>query len=176
MSDVEFRRATALDAEELAAVYRSAYRENRELGFPAIAGSATADDVSEWIDDHRVLVAEVEDDIVGGVRLEAAERPDTAEPLDASDSPDSSNSEPNCVKLSRFGVHEDRKGAGIGSQLLAHAEETVRDWGYGAIWLTTPGEHPYLADFYRRRGYEKTGPYPLDFRDYDEIVMEKSLR
>lgn len=156
MTDVEIRRATATDAETLAEVYRSAYRENRELGFPAKAGSATESEVAEWIRESRVYVAEIDDEVVGGVRLEAT---------------DSER-----VKLSRFGVRESRKGEGVGSRLLDYAEREVRDWGYSTVWLTTPGEHPFLPELYRRRGYEKTGPHPLDFREYDEIVMEKQVR
>lgn len=156
MTDVEIRRATATDAETLAEAYRSAYEENRELGFPAKAGSATESEVAEWIRESRVYVAEVDGETVGGVRLEATD--------------------PDRVKLSRFGVREDWKGEGIGSRILDYAERAIRDWGYSTVWLTTPGEHPFLPELYRRRGYEKTGPHPLDFREYDEIVMEKRLR
>ena len=179
MTDPRIRRATAADAAALARVYRSAYRENRELGFPAKAESATEREVAEWIVECRVYVATVEeaarddaadddaagdatgDDaagegaIVGGVRL--------------------AETDPDRVKLSRLGVHGDWKGEGVGSSLVAHAERAARADGYEAIWLTTPGEHPYLPGFYRRRGYEETGTYPLEYREYDEIVMEKRL-
>ncbi|WP_321111427.1 GNAT family N-acetyltransferase [Halorussus salinisoli] len=156
MTEVEIRRATDADAEALARAYRSAYEENRRLGFPAKAESATERDVSEWIRKSRVYVAEAGDEVVGGVRLEAT---------------DSER-----VKLSRLGVHENRKGEGVGSRLLDRAERAVRDWGYATIWLTTPEDHPYLPDLYRRRGYEKTGTHPLEYREYDEIVMEKRVR
>lgn len=156
MSEPQIRQATVADAEKLVPVYKSAYRENRELGFPAKAESVTENELSEWIRENRVFVAEVEDELVGGVRLEAtdAER----------------------VKLSRLGVREEWKGEGIGSRLLEHAEKAVREWGYATIWLTTPENHPFLAELYRRRGYEKSDDYPLEHRDYDEIVMEKRVR
>ncbi|WP_265109863.1 GNAT family N-acetyltransferase [Halosolutus halophilus] len=156
MAEVRIRRATSADAAELADVYRSAYRENRLLGFPMKAESVAADTVEEWIHDHRVYVAAVEAEIVGGVRLEETES--------------------NRAKLSRLAVREDWKGEGIGTELIAHAEERVREWNHDTVWLTTPEEHPSLPDFYRSRGYEKTGPYPLEYRDYDEIVMEKRIR
>ena len=160
MIDVDVRRATAADAESLAGVYRSAYRENRELGFPAKAESATESEVASWIREHRMYVATVEEDdeetVVGGVRLEATDS--------------------DRVKLSRLGVHETWKGEGIGSKLVDYAEEAVREWGYDTVWLTTPENHPYLPELYRRRGYERTDTYPLEYREYDEIVMEKRLR
>lgn len=156
MSELQIEQATTSVAEQLARVYRSAYRENRRLGFPAKAGSATESEVSEWIRENRIYVAKIDGEVVGGVRLEAT---------------DSER-----VKLSRLGVHERWKGDGVGSRLLDHAEEVARDDGYATIWLTTPEEHPYLPELYRRRGYEKTDDYPLEYRDYDEIVVEKQVR
>lgn len=155
MTEPEIRSATLEDADALAAVYRSAYAENRRLGFPAKAEHATVEDVTEWIETTRVYVATVDGSVVGGVRLEA-----TGEDR---------------VKLSRLAVDEDWKGDGIGSTLLDHAEAAVRECGYGTLWLTTPPEHPFLTDLYRSRGYEVTGDYPLEYRDYDEVVLEKSL-
>lgn len=152
---VDIRHADPADADALAEVYRRAYRQNERLGFPAKAGSVTADEVAAWIRQDRVFVAVLDESVVGGVRLE---------PTD-----------PDRVKLSRLAVHEDHKGAGIGSKLLDFAEAAIRDWGYSTVWLTTPPEHPFLPDLYRGRGYEKTGEYPLDYREYDEIVMEKPL-
>lgn len=155
MDELAIRRAETEDAAALAEVYHSAYRENRDLGFPAKAESVTGSTVADWIADHHVYVAHVDGRIVGGVRLE---EPD-----------------PGRLKLSRLGVHEDWKGQGIGGRLLDHVESVARDWGYETIWLTTPETHPYLPDFYRSRGYETAGEYPLDYRDYDEVIMEKRV-
>lgn len=155
MNDAHVRRATVTDAEPLTRVYHGAYRENRRLGFPAKAESIPEGDVADWIREHRVYVATIDNEVVGGVRLE--------------------ETEPERVKLSRLGVHERWKGRGIGSELLEYAEEVARDCGYATVWLTTSEEHPYLPDLYRDRGYEETAPYPLAYRDYDEIVMEKRL-
>lgn len=152
---MEIRTADTSDAGRLAEIYRNAYRENRELGFPAKAGSASEGDVAEWIREFRLYVAIMDEDIVGGVRLE--------------------DTDPNRVKLSRLGVPERWQSEGIGSRLLEHAESAMRECGYSIIWLTTPEGHPYLPEFYRQRGYEETDMYPLDYRNYDEIVMEKQL-
>ncbi|MFW5939015.1 MAG: GNAT family N-acetyltransferase [Halolamina sp.] len=155
MADVTLREATPADAEPLAAAYRDAYAENRRLGFPAKAGSATSEDVAAWIRDSRVFVAESEDEVIGGVRLEA-----TAEGV---------------AELSRLGVRERWKGEGVGTRLLRHAERAARDAGHTRIRLTTPDEHPFLREFYHAHGYEITGDYPLPYREYDEVVMEKLL-
>lgn len=155
MPDPGIRAATDADAERLATVYRNAYAETRELGFPMTAESATADDVAAWIRDYRVFVAERDGTVVAGARLD---------PTD------------DAVKLSRLAVHSDWKGEGLGTRLLDHAEDLAREWGHDTIRLTTPPEHPYLPEFYRDRGYEETEPYPLTHREYDEVVMEKELR
>ena len=155
MADLEIRPADPGEAATLAEVYRSAYAENERLGFPASAGSATAEAVAEWIETRTVLVATVDGEPVGAVRL--------AEP------------DPGRAKVSRFAVRDDLKGEGIGSELLDRAEALARERGCGTVSLTTPPEHPHLPDFYRDRGYQVTGPYPLEDRDYDEVVMEKSL-
>lgn len=156
MSDPRIREATAHDADTLARVYRSAYRENRRLGLPADTESVTAPEVGDWIREYRVFVATVDGDVVGGVRLEATD--------------------PDRATVSRLGVHEDWKEEGIGSRLLTHAEDAAREGGHGTVRLTTPLEHPYLPDLYRRRGYEVTDEDPAGSHDFDMLVMEKRLR
>ena len=160
MTGIDVRVATEADAAGLASVYHSAYRENRRLGFPAKAESVTEAEVHAWIREHTVFVATNEDDqserdVVGGVRLEG-----TSDDV---------------VKCSRLAVHEEYKGTGIGSRLLDCAETEVLERGEDTIRLTTPAEHPFLPDWYASRGYEVVGPYPLEYRDYDEVVMEKRL-
>lgn len=155
MADVTIREATTDDAEALAAAYRDAYAANRELGFPAKAGSATPEQVAGWIRDGRVFVAEEDGEVIGGVRIERVED--------------------GVAKLSRLGVRERWKGEGVGSRLLEHAEQAARGAGHTTMRLTTPDEHPFLPEFYHAHGYELVGDYPLSFRDYDEVVMEKAL-
>lgn len=153
--DVSIREATPDDAEVLAPVYRGAYQENIKLGFPAKAASVTTEIVSDWIEEHTVFVASIDSEIVGAVRIEEME--------------------PHRAKLSRLGVGEPWKGEGVGSRLLDHVEGFAREHGYTTLCLTTPEDHPYLVKMYRRRGFEQTGDYPLAYRDYDEVVMEKQL-
>lgn len=155
METVNIRKARVEDAGTLTSVYHSAYQENRQLGFPAKAETVPSETVEEWIETDEIYVAEIGDELVGGVRL--------------------TKTEPGRVKLSRLAVHDDWKGNGIGNKLVDHAEATVRTRDETTIWLTTPEAHPFLPDFYRSRGYEKTGNYPLEYRDYDEIILEKQV-
>lgn len=155
MNGPRIHQATPQDADRLVNVYRSAYRENRELGFPAKAETATVDDIREWLNDGRLYVAEIDQSVIAAVRIE--------------------ETTPERLKISRLGVHDDWQGNGVGSALLDHVEELALSEGYETVWLTTPGDHPFLPTVYRERGYTKTGDYPLEYREYDEIVMERRL-
>jgi len=154
MRDVRVRPVTPADAAALAATSPDAYRRNRELGFPAKAGSATAEQVAEWIHEYTVPVAVADGEVVGGVRL--------------------GHPEPGVAKLGRFGVRETITGEGIGSRLLAAAEDVARERGDERVRSTTPEAHPFLVEFYRSREYEAVDD-PLEFRDYDEVVLETEL-
>lgn len=149
------RSASQDDAEELSAVYRNAYRVNRKLGFPMTSESVTVAEVSEWIRTDHISVAIRGGDIVGGVRVQLEDS--------------------NRAKISRVAVHEAAKGNGIGTRLMLHAEELAKRKGCDVVWLTTPENHPFLPDWYRRLGYEKVGPHPLDLWEYNSIKLEKRL-
>lgn len=92
---MRIRHAEPEDAEALEAVYRNAYRETRDLGFPMKAAEATAEEVRGWMTEERFLVAESGDELVGAVRLETT--------------PDG------YLKVSRLAVHQEHQREGIGA-------------------------------------------------------------
>lgn len=184
MSEVRIEPAEPADAAPLAAVYRSAYAENRRLGFPAKAEQATAEQVRTWIEDYRVFVARLSDGEPDGVVETdgAIERTVTDErsPNHERDAPGGLvggvrvESTAEYAKLSRLGVHEAWKGEGIGSRLLTRAERAAAET-HDTLRLTTPADHPSLREWYERRGYEVVAPYPLPYREYDELVFARSV-
>lgn len=149
------RHAQPGDADALEAVYRSAYRETRDLGFPMKAAEVTPEEVRRWMDEARLLVAVSSDEMLGAVRLEATAN--------------------GYLKVSRLAVDQQYQREGIGSRLMDEAESIARQESFEGVRLTTPPDHPYLPAFYRERGYERVAEYPLPYRDYDEIVMELDL-
>lgn len=153
--DLKIRAATTADIDRLVTVYHSAYQENRELGFPASAESVSSAELETWLREHELYVAERAGTVFGAVRVTVTDEPR--------------------AKISRFAVHDEYKGQGIGGQLLDWVEQRLRDRGVDTAWLTTPPEHPTLPEYYASRGYEETEPYPLENREYDEVVMEKEL-
>lgn len=60
--------------------------------------------------------------------------------------------------LGMFAVSPDQQGSGLGSRLMAWAENWVRSqWGVRSIKMTVIRQRSELIEFYRRRGYEPTG-------------------
>jgi len=55
--------------------------------------------------------------------------------------------------FSRFAVHEDMQGLGIGRLLYLRAEETARKSGYRYILLHTALTNTTMVSFYERRGF-----------------------
>ena len=152
---VAVRAAEPDDAERFAAVCRNAYADTAALGFPMKGAETTTEEAATWIERDRVLVAERDGEVIGGVRLST----ETGE----------------AIKLGRLAVHETANGGGIGTALLDRAEAVAAEAGHDAIRLTTPPDHPFLADLYRDRGYQNVGDHPLDYREYDEILLEKRV-
>jgi len=62
-----------------------------------------------------------------------------------------------------FAVRPGRQGAGVGSRLLAAAEEMAAGWGARRLELTVLSHRPELLAWYERRGFRLTGathPFP----------------
>ncbi|MDR6550188.1 GNAT family N-acetyltransferase [Paenibacillus qinlingensis] len=85
------------------------------------------------------------------------------------------------------------KGSGIGSQLIAAVENTLKQSGLSRIWVITTNDNVDALRFYQRRGYRIAAVYPdavtearklkttiplVGFYDIpirDEIELEKIL-
>jgi GrpB-like predicted nucleotidyltransferase (UPF0157 family)/predicted N-acetyltransferase YhbS len=151
--NIEIVRASVGDAENIRLVYADAYRENRELGFPASAETATVQDITHWIVNDRVWIAKQDVKTVGAVRLR--------------------ESDPNFPMLGRLAVSSPSKGAGIGKRLIETAEAFARQHGCKGIDLSVAENHPFLSKFYLKQGYVILGPRNPQHHLYKEIVMRK---
>lgn len=61
------------------------------------------------------------------------------------------------IYVDTVAVLPDKQRRGLGSQLLAHAEQAARTQGLGSVKLFTDGRIASNVAFYERRGYSETG-------------------
>jgi len=105
-------------------------------------------DCAEEIATYQVWVAEVENDVVGGLVMIP---------------------EDGFMRLANVAVHPDHRGTGLGRALLALAERESLDQGYREIRLTT---HADMADNVRLYAYLG---WELDERRGNKVLMKKAL-
>jgi len=102
-----------------------------------------------------------------------------------------------CVQLSRvtdtvsylglLTVNPEMQAGGIGKQIIAAAEQFVREkWSSGMMEMTVIDKRSDLIAYYERRGYQRTGetrPFPMDdprfglpkTKELEFIVLRKAL-
>ncbi len=78
-----------------------------------------------------------------------------------------------CGYVELFWVREDHRGQGLGTRLLAAAEQEIRRRGCSQVALST---HSFQAPgFYARSGYRECGRTPAYPRGHDQIHLVKQL-
>ena len=79
----------------------------------------------------------------------------------------------NSIYITLLWVDEDRRGAGIGEQIMALAEE--EGIKQGAVYSTLDTFDFQTEGFYQKCGYERIGVIPAYLGKYDRIFMRKKL-
>jgi GNAT superfamily N-acetyltransferase len=78
-----------------------------------------------------------------------------------------------CGYIEFFWVRADRRGSGLGSRMLAAAEQEIRLRGCDQVALST---HSFQAPgFYARFGYRECGRTPAYPRGHEQIHLVKRL-
>ena len=78
-----------------------------------------------------------------------------------------------CGYVEFLWVRHDQRGSGLGTRLLAAAEQEIRRRGCAQVALST---HSFQAPgFYARLGYRECGRTPAYPRGYDQIHLVKRL-
>lgn len=145
MPAIQIRRAVPTDAEDLAACIDAAYAKykSRILDMPAVSEGC-----AEEIANNQVWVAVQLDIIVGCLFLV----PNTG-----------------FMKLANLAVHPAYAGNGIGSKLMALAEQTSREQGYSEMRLNTHVAMPENVQLYNHLGWHETS------RGENTVSMSKWL-
>lgn len=133
---IVIRPAMEADIPAIAAITHEAFLlYAQQVGIPSAIGalSETEADVRRALESKKVLVASLQDRIVGSVRYE-----DLGGGIGY---------------LSRFGVTPVLQQGGVGSALIEAVAEGCRDMGLSAVTLHTGARVTHLVSFYYRCGY-----------------------
>ncbi|MGC0151159.1 GNAT family N-acetyltransferase [Chromobacterium vaccinii] len=81
-----------------------------------------------------------------------------------------------CAEVKRVCTHPDWQGRGLGSALLNHAEDQLRDQGVRRVRLATRRRLPDNLRFYRQLGYLEVDRRPYsDGIDDERVMLSKAL-
>lgn len=81
------------------------------------------------------------------------------------------------AKIGQFAVKEDLQGYGIGSRMMALAENEARKIkNVRALALDTAETAHHLIDFYKKRGYEYIEKVSWKSTNYESLILSKSLK
>jgi ribosomal protein S18 acetylase RimI-like enzyme len=130
MNDFALRPATTADVPALIELVNAAYGHYVErLGGPP---RPMTDDYATVVQTHRVIVADLDGEIVGLLVLELGESE---------------------VTIDNVAVRPAQQGTGVGRALLEHAEDVARDEGLGRMHLYTHERMTENLALYERIGY-----------------------
>jgi predicted N-acetyltransferase YhbS len=142
--------ATARDARALAALRTAVARGMTEkFGAGHWSASPTKADVVRQIRASRVLVARVEGEIIGTVRLA------TAKPWAIDSSCFTAAKTP--LYVLGLAVAPDARGHGVGRSLMDAAKDTARSLHAEALWLDAYEHSAGVGPFYLKCGFRKVG-------------------
>ncbi len=132
----EVRRASDHDAEAIRQITAEAFEKYCEMaGLETIAAlNETIEDIQKDIEEKIVLVAYIDNEVVGSVRVGI-------------------NEETNEAYLSRFGVSTKYQNLGIGKALMNMVDITMRHNQVKRIMLHTASKVFSLVRFYYGRGF-----------------------
>jgi len=145
MRNWTIRRAEHRDADALSACMDAAYAHYaaRIADLPPVSADCAGE-----IARFQVWVAEIADDIIGGLVLV---------PRDG------------FMQLANVAVHLDHKSAGLGRALMARAEAEALGQGYRELRLTTHVDMPENVELYAHLGWQQAS------RRGNKISMTKTI-
>ena len=146
---INYRLATAADAEEILALTLRAYAPSRELGINFAAATADLALVNRNLEDNVCYVREVDGRIQAtlSLRMPWGNQPGPF----------------GMPHIWWFAVDPLLNEKGVGSALMTWVEEEVlrKQLRAPAVSLGTADKHPWLADMYARKGYVRAGEADL---------------
>ncbi len=143
---VQIRRARPDESDKLTAL---AHAAKRHWNYPQEWIDSWKSDLTltpEFIANHDVFVAIVDDTIAGCCALVTTE---------------------GLAELEHMWIDPDRMGTGIGRALFDHAKRRAIEQGFGALELSAD---PHAERFYERMGAQRIGEVPADMFGHARIL------
>jgi uncharacterized damage-inducible protein DinB/GNAT superfamily N-acetyltransferase len=82
---------------------------------------------------------------------------------------------PDTAHLNQFGIEPALQRAGLGTRLLAAAEQWAREQGFARMVLDTAEPAAHLRAWYARLGYAEVGSVQWQGKTYRSVMMRKNL-
>jgi GNAT superfamily N-acetyltransferase len=142
-----------------------AYAELAEMGLRFMATHQSSDVTRERCERGECWVAEAEGRIVGTVVYYSPRRSGGCPWYDR----------PDVASFGQLGVEPASRSQGIGTLLLAKAEERAREDGATEIALDTSEQAHHLIALYERRGYRIVERTKWEEVNYASVIMSKAL-
>jgi GNAT superfamily N-acetyltransferase len=163
---VEIRPFRAWDSiESLTRLLHRAYGPLAKLGLNCTAAFQGPEMTRQRVEHGHCLVALDGKALVGTI-LVNAEIPNTL---------GAQFGRPEVASLHQFAVSPQFQGRGVGSLLLAQAEEYVASLGIHTVALDTAEPDPRRVAFFVRRGYRTIAPIQWSGKTYRSVIMSKEL-
>lgn len=146
------RRANANDAVRVRFVLHQAHKQNTQIGFRFPAAGISLSRVRHNLRKDAYFVLVSKQQILGVIAVRRRQRQ---------------------WQIGSLGLLQGCRKQGYGSKLLRFGEQRIRASGGGWAFLLTPRKHPYLPNYYRRRGYQ--GLRVVHFHHISWLLMGKKL-
>lgn len=148
----------------ITALLHRAYKRLADMGLPYTASYQDDATTVDRMADGTCLLAFLEGRLAGTVTVK--------DPANTDGSP--WYARPDVACLTQFGVEPDLQGRGIGTSLMAAAEDATRALGARHLALDTAEEAVHLIRHYEKRGYAFVEYTQWD-KPYRSVVMSKVL-
>jgi len=164
---VQIRQLDAGDSVgELTALLHRSYKRLLDMGLKYLATWQSEDITKQRVDKGTCFVAVVDGRIAGTITYYRSDPWAGIKWLDL----------PHVAVVGQFAVEPELQCSGIGSALLARAEEVAATDGATEVALTTAELAAHLIAYYKNRGYRVVEWSDATQPDYRSVVMSKTLR
>ncbi|MFE2248849.1 GNAT family N-acetyltransferase [Streptomyces lavendulae] len=150
--------------EDLTLLLHRAYADHAAAGRVFFASYQTPQDTRHRMGKGECWVAVNGNELLGTVTVSAPHTTPAGYPASAG-----------AGSFWQLAVDPSQRGTGLGHRLLGLAESRIAALGSTRVVIDTSSQAEELVDWYRRRGYARTGTWRWGVTNYDSVVLAKDL-